>query len=63
LHEWVFTKIDEEDIHYIMALFGVEYALNIGERTIDRYRNITLANPGQSSLYPNGIDFAFDPFP
>lgn len=55
LHEWVFTVLREEQIYFVLALFGVEYALNLGQRTLDSYRSWLDEHSQLSPLYPNGL--------
>lgn len=55
LHEWDFISIGEQELYLVLALFGVEYALNLGQRNVDNYRAWIIENPGRSALYPNGI--------
>jgi hypothetical protein len=55
LHEWIFTALDREDIYFVLALFGVEYALNLGEMEIESYRVWLAANRNRSPLYMDGI--------
>jgi hypothetical protein len=55
LHEWTFIRVQEEDLHFVLALFGVEYAINLGQRSTDAYRIWLEEDPERSPLYPDGI--------
>ena len=55
LHEWTFTVLGEEQIYFVLALFGIEYALNLGQRSIDTYRSWVNEHSQHSPLYPDGL--------
>jgi len=54
LHEWIFSSLDGEDLYFVLALFGVEYTLNLGEMEIESYRVWLAANRNRSPLYRDG---------
>jgi hypothetical protein len=55
LHEWTFLYTDSHELYLILALFGVEYAINLGGPEIDGYKRWLAQNFGRSPLYPTGI--------
>ena len=54
LHEWSFLWVGEK-LHLILALFGVEYAINLNEPNRADYDAWLSDNPGRSPLYPDGF--------
>ncbi len=54
LHEWSFLWIGEQ-LHLVLALFGVEYAINLNQSDRAPYDGWVAENPGRSPLYPNGL--------
>ena len=55
LHEWTLFYEHAHILYLILALFGVEYALNMGEPHIDSYKEWLQRNENRSPLYPHGI--------
>lgn len=56
LHEWDFLWIEEE-LYFVLGLFGVEYAISFVHRRVDSYDAWLVQNSGASPLYPNGLTF------
>lgn len=54
LHEWTLLYLKETMLYLIIAIFGVEYALNLGEPEIKTYKSWLVENSGRSPLYPEG---------
>jgi hypothetical protein len=55
LHEWTFLYTEIHELYLILALFGVEYAINLGGPEIDGFKQWLSINSGQSPLYLEGI--------
>lgn len=55
LHEWTFLYPSETMLYLVIAIFGVEYALNLGEPEIESYRSWLTENANKSHLYPDGF--------
>lgn len=47
--DWLFLKTGE--IYFVIAMFGIEYAICINSPTIDGYQNWLIENKGMSPLY------------
>jgi hypothetical protein len=56
LHEWIFLYLSETMFYLVIAIFGVEYALNLGEPEIETYKSWLLENANKSLLHPDGFD-------
>ena len=56
LHEWIFLYPNETMLYLVLAIFGVEYALNLGEPEIETYKTWLTENADKSHLYPDGLD-------
>jgi HNH endonuclease len=56
LHEWTLLYEPDDMLYLVIAIFGVEYAINMGEPEIDTYRNWMDRNAGLSALYPKGLN-------
>jgi hypothetical protein len=56
LHEWTFLYTEARELYFILALFGTEYALNMGGPELDGYKVWLGNNNGRSPLYPQGIE-------
>lgn len=52
LHEYTLLYTDAQEMYFVMALFGVEYALNMGGAEIDGYIEWLKQNDNKSPLYP-----------
>jgi hypothetical protein len=55
LHEWVLTSLGGEKLYFVLALFGVEYALNLAEREVKSYIVWLDIHSHRSPLYPHGL--------
>jgi len=51
LHEYDILVTDSSEFYIVVALFGVEYALNLGGRKIDGYYEWLQHNNNRSPLY------------
>jgi len=51
VHEWDFLVTEHHEIYFIIAIFGVEYALNMGGPSVDGYQEWLNKNKQQSPLY------------
>lgn len=56
LHEWTLLYPRETMLYLVIAISGVEYALNLGEPVIDTYKSWLVENSGKSPLYPGGLE-------
>ena len=52
LHEWLFMSTEHHEMYFVLAILGVEYAINMGGPEIEGYELWLKANPGKSPLYP-----------
>ena len=55
LHEWTFLYTKGGELYFVLALFGIEYAINMGGPYIDGYEQWLTEKFDNSPLYPNGI--------
>lgn len=55
LHEWTFLYTKGGELYFVLALFGIEYAINMGGPYIDGYKQWLTEKSDNSPLYPNGI--------
>lgn len=51
LHEWIFLYTDSGEMYFVIAILGVEYAINVGGPDIDGYGLWLRQNEGRSPLY------------
>lgn len=51
LHEFDFLYIEERYLFYIIAIFGVEFTINMAERDLSRFTSWLKSNDGISPLY------------
>jgi hypothetical protein len=51
LHEWTFLHTDAKEMYFVIAILGVEYAINVGGPDIGGYQIWLRQNEGQSPLY------------
>jgi hypothetical protein len=58
LHEWTFLITDEGDYYLVLAVFGMEYAINLGAANDRTYEQWLVKHQGVSPLYPEGITLA-----
>ncbi len=54
LHEWTLLYTETLELYFVLALFGIEYAINMGEADIEGYKKWLSTNHGRSPLYPEG---------
>jgi hypothetical protein len=52
LHEWTFLYTQTRELYFVLALFGMEYAINLGGPFIEGYENWLSCNDYKSPLYP-----------
>jgi hypothetical protein len=52
LHEWIFMSTEHHEMYFVLAILGMEYAINMGGPEIEGYELWLKANPGKSPLYP-----------
>ena len=52
LHEWTFLYVEAYELYLVMALFGVEYAMDLGGPETEGYEKWISLNNGGSPLYP-----------
>lgn len=55
LHEWTFLYVGSQDLYFVIALFGVEYALSLGRADTGGYEEWLAVHGGKSPLYPRGL--------
>jgi hypothetical protein len=55
LHEWTFLYTKGGELYFVLALFGIEYTINMGSPNIDGYKQWLTEKSDNSPLYPNGI--------
>ena len=51
VHESDFIFLDHTTLYFVLALFGMEYAINCGEPEVGKYETWLTANGGTSPLY------------
>ncbi|KAA2240311.1 HNH endonuclease [Chitinophaga agrisoli] len=51
LHEYTFHYSDANELFFIIAIFGIEYAINLANPEIDTYQILIENNNGKSFLY------------
>ena len=51
LHEWDFLHTEAGEMYLVLAILGIEYAINIGEPCIDGYTSWLREHHGRSPLY------------
>lgn len=54
LHEWALLYTDARELYLVLALFGVEYAINFGGPDIGGFKQWLSQNSSRSPLYPTG---------
>jgi hypothetical protein len=57
LHEWTFIYMPSsgsQELYFVLAIFGVEYALNLEAPNVDAYKEWLTQNGDISPLYPDG---------
>ncbi|MBI1277801.1 MAG: HNH endonuclease [Anaerolineaceae bacterium] len=51
LHEFTFLYTDEQELFFVLAIFGVEYTINLGEPDTSGYIKWLAENSNKSPLY------------
>jgi len=54
LNEWIFLYTQEQELYFVLALFGMEYSLNLAAPVTYGYEKWLAKNGGDSPLYPHG---------
>ncbi|MFI1739526.1 HNH endonuclease [Streptomyces sioyaensis] len=54
--EWDFLHTDRGEVYFVLALFGIEFSINLGGPVVEGYRMWLEENFGRSPLYPDGIE-------
>jgi hypothetical protein len=52
LHEWTFLYTDQTELYFVIAILGIEYAMNMAGASIEGYRRWLQTNSNKSPLYP-----------
>ncbi|MCP4549612.1 MAG: HNH endonuclease [bacterium] len=52
LHEFTLLFTDSQELYFVLAIFGVEYVINMGGPELDGYIKWLEGNNGKSPLYP-----------
>lgn len=55
LHEYMLLYTDSNELYFVIAILGIEFAINLGGPELDGYNNWLNRNSGCSPLYPNGM--------
>lgn len=55
LHEWTFLSTVKGEMYFVMAILGIEYAMNMGGPDVEGYEAWLRENHGRSPLYPAGL--------
>jgi hypothetical protein len=55
LHEWTFLYMESMELYFVVAIFGVEYAINVGGPTVEGYDRWLREKGGRSPLYEGSI--------
>jgi hypothetical protein len=51
LHEWTFLYTNNIEMYFVLAIFGVEYAINVGGPEVEGYDRWLREHDGRSPLY------------
>ena len=51
LHEWTFLYTEHEEMYFVLAILGVEYAINMGGPDIEGYKLWLKEHGNKSPLY------------
>lgn len=54
LHEWTFLHTEQGEMYFVLAILGIEYAMNMGGPDDEGYRVWLRDHDGKSPLYPTG---------
>jgi hypothetical protein len=55
LHEWIILSTQPGEFFVVVAIFGIEYSINLGGPEIEGYQQWLQANAHASPLYPFGL--------
>ena len=55
LHEWTFLHTDQGEMYFVLAILGIEYAMNMGGPDVKGYHVWLREKRGRSPLYPTGL--------
>lgn len=55
LHEYTLLYTDRMELYFVIAILGIEFAINLGGPELDGYNIWLNQNSGRSPLYPNGM--------
>jgi hypothetical protein len=55
IHEWTLLYTQNLELFAVVAIFGVEFTINLWEPTLDTYMAWLISNNNQSPLYPNTL--------
>lgn len=55
LHEYTLLYTDAKELYFVIAILGIEFAINLGGPEIDGYNDWLKSNVRQSPLYRNGM--------
>jgi len=58
-HEFTLLYTDNKELFFIVAIFGIEYALNMGNPDISTYLDWLNNNDNRSPLYMEGLNYSF----
>lgn len=61
IHEFDFLVTPESEMYFVLAIFGLEFAINVAGPTIDGYQKWLRENGDQSPLYAGKNQFARPP--
>jgi hypothetical protein len=55
LHEWDFLSTEETEVYFVIAILGIEYAINMAGPELEGYGLWLQRNYDRSPLYPGGL--------
>lgn len=58
-HEFTLLYTEKKELFLVLAIFGIEYTINIGGPELDGYIEWLQKNENNSPLYPEGVEFRF----
>jgi hypothetical protein len=53
-HEYTLLYTDDQEIYFVIALFGIQYTINLGGPEIDGFQRWLNSHNNESPLYPKG---------
>ncbi len=54
-HEYTLLYTDEQEMYFVIAIFGIQYAINLGRPEIDGFKSWLKSHGNESPLYPKGV--------